>query len=55
MAKFKLNSEFENSNMGKKKHSTKKSYDSEDFSDFAYMSRGNAKNELRHLKELYGV
>jgi len=54
MPKFKLNSEFENSNT-KKKHSTKKSYDREDFSDFAYMSRGNAKNELRHLKEIYGL
>ena len=55
MSKFKLNSEVENDHSFKKKHSTKKSYDSEDFSDFAYMSRGNAKNELRHLKEQYGL
>ncbi len=55
MSKFKLNSEFENSNKNYKKHSTKKHYDHEDFTDFAYMSRGNAKNELRHLKETYGL
>lgn len=54
MSKFKLNSEFENSN-NKKKHSTKKNYDHDDFNDFAYMSRGNAKNELRHIKEMYGI
>lgn len=55
MSKFKLNSEVENSNKNHKKHSTKKHYDHEDFSDFAYMSRGNAKNELRYLKEMYGL
>jgi len=54
MAKFKLNSEVEN--QPRKKHSTKKSYrEDDDMRDFAYMSRGNAKNELRHLKEQYGI
>lgn len=54
MAKFKLNSEYD-SNKNYKKHSTKRHYDKEDFTDFAYMSRGNAKNELRQLKEMYGI
>ena len=54
MAKFKLNSEVEG--QPRKKHSTKKSYrEDDDMRDFAYMSRGNAKNELRHLKEMYGI
>ena len=55
MSKFKLNSEVENSNKNRKKHSTKKHYDHEDMTDFAYMSRGAAKNELRYLKEAYGI
>ena len=55
MSKFKINSEFDNSKKNYKKHSSKKNYDSEDFSNFAYMSRGNAKNELRHLMDEYGT
>ena len=55
MSKFKLNSEYENSNKKYKKHSTKKHYDREDMTDFAYMNRGAAKNELRYLKEMYGI
>lgn len=58
MSKFKLNSEYDGSDKnynGKKKHSTKKHYDRDDMTDFAYMSRGAAKNELRYLKETYGI
>lgn len=55
MSKFKLNSEWENSPKNRKKHSTKKNHDAEDFHDFAYMSRGSAKNELRHIKDSYGI
>lgn len=58
MSKFKLNSEYVDSEKnlgGKKKHSTKKHYDREDMTDFAYMSRSAAKNELRYLKETYGI
>lgn len=55
MSKFKLNSEVEDSQKNRKKHSSnKKNRDYDDFTDFAYMSRGAAKNELRHLKETYG-
>lgn len=57
MSKFKLNSEVEYSIKKQKKHSGKKHYNSSedyDFTDFAYMKRGNAKNELRHLRDTYG-
>ena len=53
MAKFNLYSEG-NSSKRNYKHSSKKNYDHEDFSNFAYMSRGNVKNELRQIKESYG-
>ena len=55
MAKFKLNSEVENSENRKKQHAVKKHRDHEDFTYFAYMSRGAAKEELRYLKETYGI
>ena len=55
MSKFKFNNDYDSEKSYKKKHSTKKHYDKEDFSDFAYMSRGAAKNELRYLKETYGT
>lgn len=56
MSKFKLKSEIENEGKKIKKHSSKKhNYDREDMTDFAYMSRGAAKNELRYLRETYGI
>ena len=57
MSKFKLNSEVENSENRKKQHAVKKhrDRDHEDFTYFAYMSRGAAKEELRYLKETYGI
>jgi hypothetical protein len=47
MSKFKLNSDYAESNVNRKKHSTKRHYDEEDMTDFAYLSRGAAKNYLR--------
>lgn len=45
-----------NKHNSSKKHFAKKHYDEDDdFEDFAYMSRGNAKNELRHYRETYGI
>lgn len=56
MSKFKLNSEWEDSNKNRKKHSSKKHhFDDEDYTDFAYMSRSSAKNELRALRDSYGI
>ena len=56
MSKFKLNSEWEDSSKNRKKHSSKKNrYDEDDFTDFAYMSRSSAKNELRARRDSYGI
>ena len=57
MSKFKLNSEVNYSTKKSKKYSNKKHFNEEDgdFTDFAYMKRSNAKNELRHIKDLYGI
>lgn len=57
MSKFKLNSEVNYSTKKSKKYSSKKHFNEEDgdFTDFAYMKRSNAKNELRHIKDLYGI
>ena len=55
MGKFKLNSEVEKFENRKKYHTVKKHRDHEDFTDFAYMSRGAAKEELRYLKDTYGI
>ena len=57
MSKFKLNSEVNYSTKKSKKYSNKKRFNGEDgdFTDFAYMNRSNAKNELRHIKDLYGI
>ena len=55
MGKFKLNSEVEKSENRKKYHTVKKHHDHEDFTDLAYMSRGAAKEELRYLKDIYGI
>ena len=55
MSKFKLNSEVEYSTKKSKKYFSKKHYDEDDFTDFAYMSRSSAKSELRHLRDEYGI
>ena len=50
MSKFKVNSERENYNH--KKHATKR-YDMDDMTNFAYLSRGNAKRDLRNMLNSY--
>jgi len=63
MSKFKLNSEANYSEKNysdkkHKKHSGKKHYngnEDDDFGDFAYMKRSSAKNELRNLRDMYGI